>query len=371
MQQRSLSLRSMIAIIFMASFVVSCGGKQETQQEAALAVDYIELQPGAAETELKYPGTIEGVVNVDVKAQVSGYLEQIFVKEGDYVNKGQALFRIKDDVYQEQVNNSKAGYQAAIAAEQNARLEVEKIRPLVEGKVYADVQLKTAEAGHAAAKAQLAQAKAALGSSQINAGFTLIKAPVSGYIGRIPNRVGNLVTPADAVPLTTLSDISTVHIYFSLSEADFIALARQQSPEQQRGNASFILADGSMYNHKGSVAMASGNIDRATGSMVLKAIFPNPDKLLRSGGSGKIVLSQSHVNSMLIPMAAVKDIQDRYFVYTLADSGKVAMKQIQLEGSTGDQYILKSGLEAGTKVIINRIDNLNEGMKVQASPVKK
>ncbi|ULT29083.1 efflux RND transporter periplasmic adaptor subunit [Sphingobacterium sp. E70] len=199
---------------------------------------------------------------------------------------------MKGDVYNEQVNNSRAAYQAALSAEQNAKLEIEKIKPLVEGKVYTDLQLKTAEANYAAAKAQVAQAQAALGSSQINARFTLINAPVSGYIGRIPNRIGNLITAADAMPLTTLSEINTVNVYFSLSEADFISFMKDHNTLSSNQQATLILADGTAYNHPGKVEMASGNIDRTTGSMILKAVFANPDKILRSGGSAKVVLKR-------------------------------------------------------------------------------
>jgi len=369
MALRTMTLKPILTFITAATLLSSCGGSQEQPQEQAVTVDFIELSPAQAETEKKYPGTLEGAVNVDVKAQVTGYLEQIYVKEGDYVTKGQALFKIKGDVYNEQVNNSRAAYQAALSAEQNAKLEIEKIKPLVEGKVYTDLQLKTAEANYAAAKAQVAQAQAALGSSQINARFTLINAPVSGYIGRIPNHIGNLITAADAMTLTTLSEINTVNVYFSLSEADFITFMKDHNTKSSNHQATLILADGTVYNHPGKVEMASGNIDRTTGSMTLKAVFTNPDKILRSGGSAKVVLKKAHDNVLLVPMAAVKDIQDRYFVYVIGDKNKIAMKQIEIAGNTANEYLLKSGLTAGEKIVMNRIDMLNDGMQVQ--PTKK
>lgn len=364
-----MTLKTFLTSITAATLLSSCGGDQQAPQEQALTVDFIELSPTTAETEKKYPGMLEGTVNVDVKAQVTGYLEKIYVKEGDYVSAGQALFKIKGDVYNEQVNNSKAAYQAALSAEQNAKLEIEKIKPLVTGKVYTELQLKTAEANYAAAKAQVAQAQAALGSSQINARFTLIHAPVSGYIGRIPNRIGNLITPNDATPLTSLSEINNVNVYFSLSEADFIAVMKDINGSSKQQEATLILADGTPYNHTGKVEMASGNIDKSTGSMTLKASFTNPEKILRSGGSAKVVLKKTHDNVLLIPMAAVKDIQDRYFVYVIGDKNKIAMKQIEIAGTTSNAYVLRSGLTAGEKVVMNRIDRLNDGMQVQ--PTKK
>jgi membrane fusion protein (multidrug efflux system) len=239
------------------------------------------------------------------------------------------------------------------------------MRPLVQGKVMSPVQLQTVESNYASAKAQVAQAKAALGSSQINADFSLIKAPVSGYIGRIPNRIGNLVTPADAAPLTTLSEISHVFVYFSLSESDFLSFMKDRQTDEGLNTVELIMADGTAYPQKGRVEIASGNIERATGSIPLKAVFPNPDKVLRSGGTGKVVLRRTLTDALTVPLASVKDIQDRYFVFALGDSNKVAMKPIEVSGRAKNHYIVKSGLKEGDRIALNRIDVLTEGMPVE------
>ncbi|RYF78617.1 MAG: efflux RND transporter periplasmic adaptor subunit [Cytophagaceae bacterium] len=306
-----------------------------------------------------------------IKAQVSGYLETIYVKEGDYVKKGASLFKIKSDVFGEQVNNSKATLNAAIAAQATAKIEVEKLKPLVEEKVVSDIQLKTAQANYDAATAQVAQAKAALGSSQINADFAVIKAPVSGYIGRIPNRIGNLVGPNDATALTTLSEIDQVFVYFSMSEADFIAFNKDRKTDAGMNTVALVMADGSTYENKGKLELASGNIERSTGSIALKAIFPNPDKLLRAGGAGRIILTKQLKNTLLLPMASVKDVQDKFFVFSLADSNKVAMKAIEISGKSGDNYVIKSGVAGGEKIAINSIDVLADGLKVIPKVVAK
>jgi membrane fusion protein, multidrug efflux system len=363
--QTNSSLRILIPALAIILILSSCGGGQPAQQQPGPTdVDFLTLVSGEASVEKKYPGAIEGTVNVDIKAQVSGYLDQIYVKEGDFVQKGQSLFRIKGDVFNEQVHNSEAALKAALAAQATAQLEIDKIKPLVEGKVMSDMQLKTAQASYDAATAQVAQARAALGSSQINAAFSLIKAPVSGYIGRIPNRTGNLVTPADALPLTTLSEISQVFVYFSLSEADYITFVKDRKTDKGMNTVSLVMADGSVYDQKGTVEIASGNIERTTGSIPLKAVFSNPDKLLRSGGSARIVMTRKMDSVLTIPMGSVKDIQDRFFVFTLADSNKVAMTPIEIAGRSGNNYIIKGGLKPGDKVALNRIDVLNEGMPV-------
>lgn len=364
----------LLLLTTILTILQSCGGgAPEMPPSAPVQVDFETLQPVTAGVESKYPGSIEGKVNVDIKAQITGYLENIYVQEGDYVQKGQTLFKIKGDVYNEQVRNSQALLNAALSAEETARIELEKIRPLVAGKVVSEVQLKTAEANYAAAKAQVAQARSSLWSSQINADFALIKAPVSGYIGRIPNRIGNLVTPADAVALTTLSEIDQVFVYFSLSEADFISFAKDRKTDSGMNTVELIMADGTLYDRKGQLEIASGNIDRSTGSMSLKAVFSNPDKILRSGGSGKIVLKKEMKQVLTVPMASVKDIQNKYFVYVLGANNSVQMKPIEISGTSGDHYIVKSGLKAGEKVALNRIDVLVDGMPVvpQIKAVKK
>lgn len=363
---------SLILAIAAAMFLSSCG--QSSPGSAAGEIpapetDFVTLIQGTGDTQKEYPGNIEGIVNVNVKPQVTGYLQAVLVKEGQYVQKGQPLFRIMPDVYNEQVKNSDAGLKSALAAQATARLEVEKLRPLVDGKVVSDMQLKTAQANYNAATAQVEQAKAALGSSKINANFTLIKAPVSGYIGRIPNRTGTLVSPTDTTALTTLSDISTVQVYFSISEANYITYSKEGIFSGDSGNIQLILADGSVYNQKGRVEAGSGNIDKATGSITMKAIFPNPDKLLRSGGAGKIVIGRTVDNIVQLPITSVKDIQDKFFVFKLADSSKVAMVPIQIDGKTKDTYYVKSGVKAGDKIAVNRIDMLQDGMKVQPKKV--
>lgn len=362
-----------IVAIATAALFASCGAganDQYGQQGPPPETDFTQLNNGSSAVKTTYPGTIEGSDNVDIKAQVTGYLETIYVKEGDYVQKGQSLFKIKSEVFNEQVSGSNAALKAAIAAQTTAKLEVEKIKPLVEGKVVSEIQLQTAQANYESATAQVAQAKANLGSSQINAGFALIKAPVSGYIGRIPKRVGNLVAPGDETPLTSLSEISQVNVYFSMSEAEFITYKkRSQAAKEGAETAELIMADGSVYEHKGKLETASGNIDRTTGSMTMKVVFPNPDKLLRAGGAGRIVLLQTIDDVLTLPMSSVKDIQDKFFVFKLGDSNKVSMTPIELAGSTGNLYLVKKGLKSGDKVALNRIDVLNEGMVVQPKMV--
>lgn len=357
-----------------ALMFTACGGGNPQGEHAdmpATAVDFFEVGPGTADIQKRFPGNVEGSVSVDIKAQVSGYLDAIFVKEGDYVNKGQRLFQIKSEVFNEQVNNAQAALKSALANQNTAKIEVDKIKPLVTGKVVSEVQLQSAQAAYEAASAAVAQAKASASSARLNADFALIKAPVSGYIGRIPKRIGNLVTPADVQPLTTLADINTLFVYFSMSEAEYIGFRKDLAKDPGiADNIKLIIADGSTYNQVGKLETASGNIDPATGSITLKAVFSNPDKLLRSGGSARVVINQKMESVLSVPMASVKDIQDRFFVFVLGDSNKVSMVPLRFKGKSGQNYLVKDGVKAGDKVALNNIDVLADGMKVSAKLVK-
>jgi membrane fusion protein (multidrug efflux system) len=365
-----------VLLLSAAVFLQSCnsGKSQEKgEQMSALPTDFIQLKSGNADISAGYPGSIEGQDNVDIKAQITGYLEAVYVKEGQYVQKGQTLFRINPSVYNEQVNNSDAALKIALANQASAKLEVEKLKPLVEGNVVSDMQLKTAQASYAAAVAQVSQARSTLGSSKINAGFAYIKAPVSGYIGRILNRTGNLITPSDASPLTTLSDINTVNVYFAMNEADFLRYTKaKMASEDHTGNVELILPDGSTYAYKGKLENASGNFDKMTGSMQLKAIFQNPDKLLRAGGTARVKIHQYVDNVIKLPKTAVKDIQDKFFVYKLNAQNKVVMSPIEISGGTISDYFVSSGVQEGDKIAINRIDALTEGAVVlpKVVPIK-
>lgn len=367
--------KSYLAVLSIStlSMISSCGSGDKKPQDDMAAMqqmppqetDFLQLTKGNADISVGYPGNIEGQDNVDVKAQVTGYLDGIYVKEGQYVNKGQTLFKIKGDVYNEQVNSSNAALKNALANQANAKLEIDKLKPLVDGKVVSDIQLKTAQANYVAATAQVAQAKSAVGSSQITANFTIIKAPVSGFIGRIPNRVGNLITPADNAPLTTLSNINTVNVYFSMNESDYISFQRSASSEKE-SKVELLLADGSTYNYPGILQMASGNIDSSTGSIQMKAVFDNPEKLLRSGGSARVVIHKNMEGIIKLPKIAVKDIQDKYFVYKLGAKNTVSMVPVEVSGSSLDDYFVSSGVSAGDKIAINRIETLYEGAQVVA-----
>lgn len=378
----NLSLRVLGLMALLISFVACTEGNSRTLNEKdrpmAIELPVLEVLSTTASTEKTYLGSVEGTDNVEIRPQVSGKLEAIFVDEGQYVTKGQKLFQIDPLSYNEVLNNEVARRELRKAELENAILEIERLTPLVEHEVISDVRLRAAQSNYEVAKSALAQAEASVNSARINRDFTLIKAPVDGYIGRIPKRVGNIVSMSDSEPMTVLSDIKEVRVYFSMSEADFLYFnnkantkdtQNQEADEDIRDllkEVSLILADGNEYKEKGYIDAVDGHINRSTGAISLRASFPNPDGLLRSGNSGKVKLEEVHYNVLAIPQTAVYEIMDKTFVYLVQENQRVKRQVVELTGKSGKNYLVKEGLKSGDKIVASEVESLKDGMLVLA-----
>lgn len=346
-----------------------CASKQENMGAPGgpVSLPVVEIKSSTATTTLEYPASIEGTVNVEIRPQIDGFLEKVFVDEGAYVHAGQPLFQINDQPYMEQLNNAKASLHAAEAAIINAQLEVDKLTPLVQNKVVSEIQLKAAQSAYKLAVANKEQANAAVASARINLGYTLIKAPVSGYIGRLPKKQGSLVAHTDPQALTQLSDVHEVHVYFSLGETDFINFKAQYAGTtindkiKNLDPVSLILADNTEYPQQGRIDMIDGQFDKNTGAISIRASFPNAAGLLRSGNTGKIKLSLQHADAVLVPQSATIEMQDKVFVYALGDSNKAVKQAIEISGKSGTNYIVKGGVKPGDRIVFDGFEHLQEG----------
>jgi len=365
---------TLLAILVFAYGCSSGSANTSGQSGSVPQVPVLRSDTTSALTYKEYSAALEGRVNVEIRAQVDGYLDHIFVDEGAFVKAGDPLFKINDQPYREQLNNAQAMLQAAEASLVNAEIEVSKMKVLSQNNVVSDVQLKSSEAALAAAKANVAQAGASVALARINLGYTLIKAPVSGYIGRIPKRLGNLVGRMDVQALTTLSDVQEIYAYFSMSEMDFIAFNRDtrgETLQQKIKNllpVSLVLADGSLYPSEGRIEMVDGQFDKTTGSISLRASFPNRNGILRSGNTGKVRMNQLQHGVLMIPGEATFELQDRTFVYILGDSNKVKMTPITIGGKHGNDYLVSQGIERGQQVITGSLHILQDGIQVNPIP---
>ncbi|MBB5437681.1 MULTISPECIES: efflux RND transporter periplasmic adaptor subunit [Pedobacter] len=358
-------------ILLAALFLMGCADK--TPQAAAPAppaLPVASITTGSETTFQDYPASIEGTVNVEIRPQVSGTLEKVYIDEGAFVNSGQPIFKINEQPYRAALNNALASQHSAEASLINAQLEVERLTPLVQNKVISEFQLKSAKATAQVAKANIEQAKANVATASINLGYTLIKAPVSGYIGRLLKKQGSLVTATDAEALTNLSDVHDVHVYFALGEKDFVNF-KDQYPGQtlnekikQLPAVKLILADNTEYARSGKIDVIDGQFDKTTGAITVRAKFPNPDGLLRSGNTGKIRLSLQHNNALVVPQVATIEVQDKVFVFALADSNKVKKQAITIIGKAGNNYLVKDGIKAGDQIVLSGLDRLQEGVVI-------
>ncbi|HTE00671.1 MAG TPA: efflux RND transporter periplasmic adaptor subunit [Mucilaginibacter sp.] len=370
--------QSLLLFIAVAGVVLysSCGSSSATAPAPPPpSLPVAAIVTGNDTTFQEYPASIEGTVNVEIRPQVNGTLDKIFVDEGAFVKAGQPIFKINDQPYRAQLNNALASQHAAEGAMANAQLEIDKLTPLVQNKVISEYQLKTAKSAYDVAKANTEQAKANVATAQINLGYTLIKAPVNGYIGRLLKKQGSLVAPADPEALTQLSDVHNVHVYFSLGEKDFVNFKEQYPGEtldaklKKVPSVALVLTDNTEYATKGKIDMIDGQFDKNTGAITVRASFPNAQGLLRSGNTGKIRLSSLHTNALVVPQSATVEMQDKVFVFALADSNKVKKQAITIIGKSGNNYLVKDGVKAGDQIVLSGMDHLQEGTVIQPQKV--
>ena len=331
--------------------------------------EYPVLAVGTSSTEMQttYPATIKGVQDVQICPKVQGFITQINVKEGQTVGVGQVLFVLDNATYQAQVRQSQASVNTAQAACNTAKLSYENAQKLFENKVIGDFELQSATNSYESAKAALSQAQAGLASAKEMLSFCYVKSPAAGVVGTLPYKKGTLVNTASV--LTTVSNNSSMEVYFSLTEKDALAMAQAEGGQKAAmgamPNVQLKLADGTVYAHEGKVTKMSGVIDPATGSIQVIAVFPNPERLLKSGGSGAIIIPKSNSDAIVIPQACVSEVQNKKFVYLLDKDNKVKYTEIKVDPQNdGNNYIVTEGLKVGDKYVTNGITKLTDGMEI-------
>lgn len=364
-----------------ALFLASCGsGGKDPKAGGAPAgpQNYPVVQINEMNTTLEsdYPATLEGQQNVDIRPKIDGFIEKIYVDEGATVKQGQPLFAINAPQYEQAVRTAQAAISSAEAEVNAAQLQYNKTKPLVEKDIISKFDLENAALTLTAKKAALAQAKAALVNAKVNLGYTIVSSPVSGVIGNIPYKVGALVSSTSQQPLTTVSSISKVYAYFSLNEKQLLEISRNSKGRtledkiKQIPSVTLVLADGSIYPEKGKIETISGQINTQTGSSSLRATFPNPNGLLRSGSSASIRIPQHLQNALLVPQKSTTDIQGKKFVYLVTDTGGVKTTNIEImELTKGNFYVVTQGLKNGDKIVLEGFASLKDGDKIK--PIAK
>lgn len=360
---------SLLAIAAAATVLVSCGNKGGRPNFGDNEFPVQEVTTVSASMQTTYPATIKGIHDVEIRPKVSGFLVQINVHEGQTVSAGQTLFVIDNATYQAAVRQAQAAVNTATAQLNTAKLTYDNAQKLFANNVIGSYELESSRNAYESAQAQLAQAKASLASARETLSFCYVKSPASGVIGNIPFKVGTLVSASTQQALTTVSDISSMEIYFSMTEKDILSMTKTSGSTQEALKefpaVKLQLADGTIYNEEGHIVKMSGVIDAATGSVQLIANFTNPQRLLKSGGSGAIIIPRSNKSAIVIPQTVVSEVQNKKFVYLLGKDNKVKSSEITVEPQTdGNNYVVTSGLKVGDKYVTNGITKLNDGMEI-------
>lgn len=373
MLKKNIVLKAIILPITLLA--AACGGNTENRQGGEAQVsEYPILTIESRSTTLNsnYPATIEGQQNIEIRPKIEGFIEHIYVDEGATVKEGQALFRINAPQYEQEKRSAEAAVKIAEAAVNTAQMEVNKVKPLVEKNIISRYQLESAQFNLESQKAQLAQARANLTNASTNVGYTLITSPANGVVGTLPYKIGSLVGSNTPQPLTTVSNITNIYAYFSINEKQMLEISGRETDESARENlanipeVSLILANGSRFPHPGKIETTSGLINTATGSISVRATFPNPGNIVRSGSSGVITIPLQVDSAIVIPQKSTYEIQGKKFVYQLQDDNTVSSKAIiVMDNDDGQFYVVSSGLKPGDKIVMEGLATLRDGLDIQ------
>ena len=359
-------VKAAVMACFMAA--VSCGQAPTAMGPAEYAV--MTIATTDREIPINYSATIRGRQDIAIYPQVSGTIFELCVNEGQTVSKGQPLFIIDQVPYKAALQTAEANVAAAKAGVATAQLTYDSKKELYAKNVVSQYDLLTAENTLLTAKAQLAQAEAQRVNAANNLSYTVVKAPANRVVGTLPYRVGALVSASISKPLTTVSDNSDVYVYFSMTENQLLNLTRQYgsiaNTLKNMPDVRLVLNDGSVYDRTGRIESISGVIDTSTGSVQLRAVFPNADGLLHSGGAGSVIVPNIHKDCVVVPQVATFELQNKVYVYKVED-GKAASSMIDVEKiNNGREYIVKSGLTPGDVIVAEGVGLLREGTPIVA-----
>lgn len=369
-----MKIKSLLFVVAVAVALVSCGGGGGMPKFGDDEFPVQTIGSSSASMQTTYPATIKGIQDVEVRPKVSGFITKVYVHEGQTVSAGQVLFSIDSETYRAAVQQAQAGVNTAKAQLNTARLTYENNKKLFEKNVIGQYELSTAQNTYATAQASVAQAQAALASAKEQLSWCQVTSPSAGVIGSLPFKVGALVSASSA--LTTVSEIGTVEVFFSMSESQVLNLTKTAGNVNAALNAlpavKLQLADGTLYNHPGKIVKASGVIDPSTGSLSLIAHFANPERLLKSGGAGQIIIPNDNNAVIQVPQEACSEVQDKIFVYKVGKDNKVVYSEIKVNPQNdGNNYVVTSGLSVGDRIVVKGITKLTDGQNIKPITVEQ
>ena len=372
MKRNSFTIGCLAASAMAIATLGSCSKQQDAAMQApAPSLQVVTIEPTTSELFKSYPAILKGKTDIEIRPQVSGFITQVHVDEGQHVRKGQPLFTIDQVQFQAAVDQAQAQVNAARTAVANAQITADNNKALYDRNIISENAWQVADNQLRQAKAQLVQAQASLTSAKKNLSYTVVVAPSDGVVGSIPSREGSLASPSSMTPLTTISDNSEMYAYFSLTEKDLLEMTNGGTTSLSEAIKSIpavklALANGTTYPIEGKIATMSGVIDNSTGSASVRALFNNPSGMLRSGNTGQVNIPVKAENAIVIPQKATFEVQDLKYVFILNDSNKTVTTPIQVQSlNDGKNYVITSGLKPGDRVVTEGIGTtVRAGMEV-------
>ena len=363
-----MNMKKFVYLAF-ALALTACGGDKSAVPTSGNDYAVVTVQPSEATLNTSYPATIKGIQDIEIRPRIAGNIMKVLVDEGDFVRAGQPLFIIDKVQYEAAVKSAVAAIKVVEANIATQELTVKNKRMLHEKAIISQYDLETAENQLQSLKAQLAQSQAQLTDARNNLSYCTVTSPSDGVVGTIPYRVGSLVSSSSALPLTTVSNISKMYVYFSMTEKQMLDLTRENggivASIDKMPQVNLMLADGTQYSQPGTITAISGVIDQTTGSVQIRATFDNSGKVLRSGGTGSVLVPTHATDAMIIPQKATYEIQDKRYVYLVGKDNKVKNTEITvLPQNDGTNYVVTSGIKAGDRLVVEGVNSLKDGMQI-------
>ncbi len=362
-------MKSKIVFLTLGMALLTSCGEKRGMPEASIDYAVKTLTAGDVSLNTSYPASIKGEQDIEIRPKVAGHITRLLVDEGANVRRGQALFQIDATQYAAAAKSAEAQVNVMKANVATQELTVENKKMLREKGIISQYDFDMAVNSLESMKAQLAAAEAQLVNAKDQLSFCTVTSPADGVVGEIPYRVGSLVSGSTPQPLTTVSNISKMFVYFSMTEKQLLAFTREKGgvkeAMEKMPELTLKLADGSDYALKGHVTAISGVIEQAVGAVQIRATFDNPNRILRSGGSGVIEIPTTAKDAVLVPQKATFNIQEKKFVYVVKEDNTVEPREIKvLVQNDGVSYVVADGVKAGERIVVQGVNQLKGGMKI-------
>lgn len=363
------SNQKIASLLLAAGALSACQNSGNTYVGGNETIPVTVLQPTNVELPRSYVADIQAIQFVEIKPKVEGYVKEVLVDEGELVTKGQPMFRLSSENYAEAVKESEASYKQTQAELEMANYEMERIERLVNKQIYSPIRLEQARREREVARMKVEQARAQMQRAQMDLKYTTITSPFTGYVDRIPYKVGSLVSPESL--LTTVSDISEIFAYYKVNESEYLRIRRAQlqgADIQSKADVELVLADGTIYSHKGVIETVEGDFERGTGSIAFRVRFPNPEGLLKHGVTGKIRLMTKMENIYLVPQKSTFEIQDFTYVYLVDSTGTAKVRSFNPIERYHNYYITDD-LGTNSTIVYEGVQMIKDGLKIKTDTI--